>query len=136
MGRIHLEEDPGRAVVLQLVMSVAVARRPVGKLKVLLDRVALEMKLLTALHGAKAVEAVAVIVQLDRLLLPGQDLVGLVLATQDEQRLRPAHPRVGAERPVIRSDRRLEREHRAPRLATGEQHTALLEGELALDARL
>src|SRR5258708_35808122 len=94
------------------------------------------MKLLQSLAGAEEFEAVPVVVQLDRLLLPGQDLIGFVLASQDEERLRPAHARVGAERPVIRSNCRLEREHRAPRLATGEQHTALLEGELALDARL
>src|SRR5258708_34405336 len=92
------------------------------------------MKLLPSLDGAEAVEAVPVVVQLDRLLLPGQDLIGFVLATQDEERLRPAHARVGAERPVIRSNCRLEREHRAPRLATGEHHTPILRGAPALDA--
>ena len=80
--------------MLELVVRVAVARRSVRQVEVGLDRIALEMELVAALDCAEAVQTVPVIVKLDRLFLPRDDLSGLVLAPHREQGLGPADPRV------------------------------------------
>ncbi len=100
MGRCGFEKNPGGPVVLQLVVVVAGACRPVGKLEVGLDSVALDLEPLASLHGADPLPAVAVVVELDRLVLLGDDHRGLLLAPEGEQRLRLAHASVGTQRPV------------------------------------
>src|SRR5690242_7649786 len=83
-----LQENSGRAVVLELVVVGAFTRRPVRKVEVRLDRVALEMKLPAPLDDAQALEAVAVGMQLDQLPLLPKNRSRLLTAPQRDQALR------------------------------------------------
>src|SRR5439155_404498 len=89
--------DPGRPVVLELVVVVTAACGPVGKLQVGLDRVALDLELPASLDGADPLPAVAVVVELDRLVLLGDDRRRLLLAPEGEQRLGLAHAAIVAD---------------------------------------
>src|SRR3989441_3733043 len=130
--RRGLQEDPGRPVVLELVMALAGTLGTVGELQVDFDGVPLVAELPALLDRLQPLETVAIVVELHLLLFVGEDGICLVLASERDQSLRLTDPRVATCRPVVRVKRRLEREECPARLPLQEQDPAFFDRQLTV----